>query len=187
MFTGIIEATAKVLKKPDSRLVLERPAIFDDLKIGCSIAVSGVCLSVIAFDRASMSFDVIETTLKKTKFGFLKTGDSVNLERAMKADGRFEGHIVMGHCEGVGEVKRAMEQRLIISFPPRLLPTIVPEGSVTLDGVAVTVAGPEKNQLTVALIPHTLKLTTLGSLKKGDRVNIETDILAKYLLKSHAD
>lgn len=109
MFTGIIESTAKILAKTDTGLTIARPVIFDDLKIGCSIAVSGACLSVTAFDNESMSFDVVPTTFSKTKIGSLKVGDSVNLERAMKADGRFDGHIVMGHSEGVGIVVVAPE------------------------------------------------------------------------------
>lgn len=186
MFTGIIEATATILQKTDSGLIIEHPAYFDDLKIGSSIAVSGVCLTVTAFDDRSMSFDVVPTTFQKSKLSGLKKGDRVNLERAMRADGRFEGHIVQGHCEGVGIVVDSRAPTLLtISIPSPLLPLIVPHGSLTLDGVALTVASLEKNLVSVALIPHTLSSTTLGSLKNNDPVNIETDILSKYLLSSH--
>lgn len=382
MFTGIIESTAKILKITDAGIVLARPPMFQDLKIGCSIAVSGVCLSVIAFDDASISFDVVPMTLKKTKLGSLSVGDMVNLERAMKADGRFEGHIVTGHCEGTGVVvavsgsapihaptpgpspwpsiayanvgqqgegssaltqfdrlqervwngtseskhsphviveraramrgeptsaekklwdvlkgdnidnirfrrqhpignyivdffadtlklaievdgeihldpelkeyelhrtenlnsrgisvmrfsnddilhrfndviaaiyafsrspltqlsagadlgegsgvganapgKNGMEATagisLTVRVPKPLLPYIVPHGSITLDGVALTVADVRGEEITVALIPHTLAQTTLGSLSKESLVNIETDILGKYILKAH--
>ncbi len=345
---------AKILQKTDSGLVLERPKMFNDITIGCSIAVSGACLSVIAFDAVSMSFDVVPMTFQKTKLGSLNVGDSVNLERAMKADGRFEGHIVTGHCEGTGIVvvtpkpaptpdpspvpgggsaavrephiwkgvsgltypptsvvtnARAMRKEpteaeeklwqqlrqrkvgghhfrrqrpvgsfiidfyceelclgievdggvhddkhqraydawrsehlelrgihmlrftndqvmhdissviaaikkyrkvplhpegggvaperrgggtvkdsgtiLRIKIPHQLFPYIVPHGSITLDGVALTVADLKDDEVTVALIPHTLSYTTLGFLKKGEHVNIETDILGKYILKSH--
>ena len=192
MFTGIIEATAKVLMKTGNGLVLERPVIFDDIKIGSSIAVSGVCLTVTKFDQISMSFDVIETTLSKTKFGSLKIGDSVNVERAMKADGRFEGHSVQGHCEGVGEIGLgkgggvgAEGTTLFVKIPHPLRKFVVPHGSITIDGVALTVAALSDDHVIVALIPHTRASTTLGSLKAGDAVNVETDILAKYILAAH--
>lgn len=184
MFTGIIEATGTVLQKTADSLTIERPASFDDLKKGCSVAVSGACLTVVAFDKKSMTFNVIPETWKKTKLGSLKKGDQVNLERAMKVGDRFDGHIVQGHIEGVGEVKRVKrkEKSYEITFHASLLDQyIISKGSITLDGVALTVASIEKNQITVALIPETLQVTTLGSLKKGDQVNIETDIVGKYI------
>ncbi len=180
MFTGIIEAMSDVLEA-GSKLRLARPKFFDDLKIGCSIAVSGACLTVTAFDSTSMSFDVIGTTDKKTKLGSLAPGDFVNLERAMKADGRFEGHIVTGHVEGVGTVVAVTQPALIINVPSHLLPFIVLHGTIMIDGVALTVSDLKGSHVTVSLIPHTLDVTTLGNLKKGDSVNLETDILAKYL------
>ncbi len=192
MFTGIIEATAKVLKIGRNEIMLERPESFDDIKIGSSIAVAGVCLSVTSFDTQSMSFDVIGTTLRKTKLASLTIGDAVNLERAMKADGRFEGHIVTGHCEGVGKVGfrdrgRAGEGNMMlqIQIPVSLKKYIVLHGSIAIDGVALTVAELSDSGLSVALIPHTLEHTTLGSLKAGDSVNLETDILGRYILSAH--
>lgn len=365
MFTGIIEATAKVLELTENGIQLERPKIFDDIKHGCSIAVLGVCLSVTSFTDTTMSFDVVRTTFQKTKLGSLKVGDRVNLERAMKADGRFEGHIVTGHVEGVGRVSalspnpspvpgegdegiqhvwkgvsglkyapstvvenaRSMRKKptkaedvlwqmlrgkkmsgyyfrrqrpigscivdfycedlklaievdgdvhddndqkaydewreehlrlkgihflrfknqevlsdvteviasikkycsvpltpegggvrgggmnnervshnpqlwgegtkdegavhqasdtlLTISIPQSLLPYIVHHGSITIDGVALTVAGLSDDSVTVALIPLTLEETTLGHLRKNDSVNIETDIVGKYILQAH--
>lgn len=184
MFTGIIEATAKVLQIGSNKLTLERPKQFDDIKIGSSIAVSGTCLSVVSFDVSSMSFDVVETTLRKTKLGSLRNGDSVNLERAMKADGRFEGHIVTGHSEGVGKVMR-VGAVLEIQMTTTLIPFIVLHGSITIDGVALTVAKFSGDRVTVALIPHTLEHSTLGTLNVGDAVNVETDILGKYILNAH--
>lgn len=192
MFTGIIEATAKVLETGRNSLMLERPNSFDDIKIGSSIAVSGVCLSIVSFDQSSMSFDVVQTTLEKTKLGSLVKGDSVNLERAMKADGRFEGHIVQGHCEGVGEVELGERGGaegggtiLEVHIPADLTRYILLHGSITIDGVALTVAKISGSQIFVALIPHTLQNTTLGSLRAGDTVNLETDILGRYILQAH--
>lgn len=183
MFTGIIESTAKVLQIGGGKLTLERPTMFDDLKIGCSIAVSGACLTVTAFDASSMSFDVVETTMQKTKFGLLKAGDSVNLERAMKADARFEGHIVMGHTEATGTVRSFEHDLLVIEVPESLTQFVVHHGCIMIDGVALTAAELSGNAVTIAVIPHTKAITTLGSLKAGDTVNLETDVLAKYILK----
>jgi riboflavin synthase len=185
MFTGIIEATARVVQKENSSLILERPKIFDDLKVGCSIAVNGACLSVTKFDDTSMSFDVVPTTFQKTKLGALKKGDAVNLERALKADGRLEGHIVLGHCEGVGSVEKIENNTMTISVPEHVLKYVVHHGSITLDGVALTVAELKKDHVTVALIPHTLENTTLGLLKPKDYINIESDVLGKYILQAH--
>jgi len=185
MFTGIVETTAPILRKTNDLLVLGLPSSFDDIAIGCSIAVSGVCLSVIAFDDASMSFNVVGETWARTNLGQKKEGDAVNLERALAANGRFEGHIMQGHIEGTAH---AVEWRkdgqwtvLALRLSPDLLPYIVFKGSIAIDGVSLTVAGLEGDICTIALIPHTLEVTTLGSLKPGDAVNIETDILARYV------
>ena len=186
MFTGIIEATAKIVSLDSGKLTLERPKIFDDVMIGSSIAVSGTCLSVVAFDKNTMTFDVVPMTLSKSKLGTLKPGNNVNLERALKANGRFDGHIVQGHCEGVGTVKKIDQEGddciLRIDVPKNLLPFIVQHGSISIDGVSLTVAEVEGSTVSIAVIPHTLKITTLGTLKKGDQVNVETDVLAKYVL-----
>ena len=333
MFTGIIETTAKVISYSDGVLVLERPVSFDDIKIGSSIAVSGVCLSITAFDHRTMTFDVTSETLRVTKIGSLRSSDRVNLERAMRADARLEGHVVQGHVEGVGEVlfdvcvsssiprplppeeeggfdrkhripkllrsfarmmrkkptraekilweairydqlgvrfrrqyfigglildffcprlflcvevdgeihlesaqkekdrerdaflaldhrvrtvrftnneiyqdlprvlekiknsiqnsspppseeglgveEKQQTKQLVIELPQHLLSNIIPKGSITIDGVSLTIAHIEGNRITIALIPLTLEQTTLGSLKKGDRVNIETDVLVR--------
>lgn len=188
MFTGIIEATAHVLESANGKLILGRPAIFDDIKLGASIAVSGVCLSVIAFDDASMTFDVIAETMRKTKLGDLKIGDAVNVERAMKASDRFEGHIVQGHVEGTGVICNLLSVNGILNVElcDALTRFVIEKGSITIDGVSLTVAKIEGNICTIALIPHTLSMSTLGSLKAGDRVNIETDILGRYVLSSQS-
>jgi riboflavin synthase len=187
MFTGIIESMAEVQRIDAGTVVVTRPPAFTDLKIGCSIAVSGVCLSVTAFDEKTMSFDLAETTVQKTTLGSMHVGDQVHVERPLRADGRFDGHIVQGHVEGVGEVVAApshTDAMLRIRVPSRLLPFVVHHGSITLDGVSLTVAELEQDIVSVALIPLTMETTTLSRLAIGDTVNIETDILAKYLLSN---
>lgn len=188
MFTGIIEATALVRAQGGGRLTLERPDLFDDVKLGSSIAVSGVCLTVAEMDPKSLTFDVMPETVRKTTMGALSVGDRVNLERALPAHGRFEGHVVQGHCEGVGEVigmeRQGGDVRLTVSIPDGLRRLIVPKGSICLDGVSLTVADVGTDSCTVALIPMTLTTTTLGRKRMGDHVNIETDILVRTLLAS---
>lgn len=188
MFTGIIESMAKVLDRRSDALTLERPATFDDVKIGSSIAVSGVCLTVTQLDREKLSFDVMPETTARTTIGILAIGDRVNLERALPAQGRFEGHVVQGHVEGTGEVmgveRIGHDVRLTIRIPADLGRAIVPKGSICLDGVSLTVAAAGPETCTVALIPMTLASTTLGNKRMGDRVNIETDVLVRTLLAS---
>ncbi|HRH93415.1 MAG TPA: riboflavin synthase [Candidatus Peribacteria bacterium] len=194
MFTGIVEATAPILEQRGSSLVLGRPRVFDDIKLGSSIAVAGVCLSVTAFDDRSMAFDVIPTTLKKTKLGTLKAGDAVNVERAMPAHGRFDGHVVQGHCDTVSLVRSVEDKTddnghhraIVIELPDSLKPLVVLHGSITVDGVSLTVATLDAFSFSVSLIPHTIKHTTLHALKKGDHVNLEADILGKYALQKTA-
>lgn len=181
MFTGIVEATAEVLDVSARGMTLSRPKHFDDLRIGSSIAVCGACLSVTSFDEKKMTFDLADTTLEKTKLGQLKRGDQVNLERAMKANGRFEGHIVQGHVDGVGEVTEMAGTLLRVRLPIDLRMYVMPQGSITVDGVSLTIADIHDHDITLALIPLTLSETTLGSLRTGDAVNIEADILSKYL------
>ena len=194
MFTGIIEATAKVLQRGSSTrgsplgLTIERPKSFTDLKIGSSVCVAGVCLSVVKLTKTSMQFDVVPETLKKSRLGKLKKGERVNLERAMKAGERLDGHVVQGHVEGVGEVEsgkwKVENARITFRFPLSVIHSVIPKGSIAIDGVSLTVASVVGEGVTIALIPHTMKNTTLGSLKKGDRVNVETDMLGRYLLKN---
>ncbi len=187
MFTGIVEATGQVLKNASSGLVLERPVSFSDLKIGSSVCVAGVCLSIVKLTNVTMTFDVVEETLAKTTLGDLKPAIKVNLERAMISGDRLDGHIVQGHVEGVATVrelkvesgKGKMSSQLIIQLPPSTAPSVVAQGSIAIDGVSLTVAKIDGDVVTVALIPHTLKHTTLGTLKEGDRVNIETDVMVR--------
>jgi riboflavin synthase len=192
VFTGIIESTAQVIERSENGLTLKRPACFDDIRIGSSICVSGVCLSIIEIDDKSMRFDVMQETWDRTKLGGLKKGDYVNLERALKTDGRFEGHIVQGHVDCVGEVKdvcrgatasRPGEAIMSINYPSDIKNLIVEKGSIAIDGISLTVTDVDDEAFSVSLIPLTLKETTLGSVKEGDSVNLEADILGKYMLK----
>ncbi|HCI03530.1 MAG: riboflavin synthase [Candidatus Peribacteraceae bacterium] len=184
VFTGIIEAQANIREITEKGISVERPESFDDIKIGSSISVSGACLSVVNFDEHLMKFDVVSETFQKTKLGSLKAGDKINLERAMKASDRFEGHVVQGHTETTGVVTneklRIENGELIIKVCDDVLSFLVPKGSIAIDGVSLTVATIDGNQITVALIPHTLENTTLGFLDKGDKVNIETDVMVRH-------
>ena len=191
MFTGIVETTAAVMERTESRLTLARPSSFTDVKLGSSIAVNGVCLTVVDLQSDSFAFDVVGETWRRTNLGDLLVGNAVNLERAMPANGRFEGHVVQGHVEGVATVKEWKDdgawKQLVLELPDALLPYIVEKGSIALDGVSLTVAGLRGNEVTIALIPHTLKITSLGLRRPGDAINVETDILAHYILQhSHA-
>ena len=176
--------------------MIERPKIFDDITIGSSICVTGVCLSVVEMNNISMSFDVVQETWKKTKLATLEEGDRVNLERAVRADSRLDGHIVQGHVEGVGivarysllatearnqkpETRNETESIIVIDIPFNLRDYVVPKSSIAIDGVSLTIASIEQNLCTIALIPLTIRSTTLGSLKPGVRVNVETDIMLK--------
>lgn len=179
MFTGIIEATARVLAVDDRGLMVERPPSFDDIAPGSSIAVSGACLTVAQMDEQSLWFDVVDETWDRTNFHALVAGDRVNLERAMQQGDRFDGHIVQGHVEGTGTVVLQKHGQLIVEVLADLMANIVPKGSIALDGVSLTAASIEGNRITVALIPHTLEHSTLGELQKGDRVNVETDVMTR--------
>jgi len=189
VFTGIIEAQAHVQEIGGHQLTITRPSLFSDVRLGSSIAISGVCLSVIHLENSTLSFDVVPETLKCSKLGTLKVGDSVNLERALSASGRFEGHIVQGHVEGLGTVEKITKvesgAEITIRIPSELLTMIVSKGSITIDGVSLTVADIQNDLCTIALIPLTLEHTTLGTFHVGDMVNIETDILGKYVRSHH--
>lgn len=187
MFTGIVETAAAVISKTDTGLTVERPASFGDISIGGSITVNGACLTVIAFDDTSMTFDVVPETWDKTNLGDLQTGNRVNLERSIGAQSRFEGHIVQGHVEGTGKIVSFEKPSdspwatLTIELPADLARYVVYKGSIAINGVSLTVASVEGTICTIALIPHTLEITNLGTLAVGDRVNIETDVLARYI------
>jgi len=189
MFTGIVETQSAVYAHPAGeqtmKLVIVRPTGWD-LQIGQSIAVNGACLTVTKFTEDSFTVVLMSETLRKTSFGS-KVPEVVNLERAMLATDRFEGHIVQGHVDTVGEVTGILEgdgqYELSISFDASFDTLVVPKGSITIDGVSLTVVKADLAKLSVALILHTLKETTLGELREGDNVNLEFDVIGKYLQK----
>jgi riboflavin synthase len=191
MFTGIVESVGEVRSmEPQgegSRLRVVAPEITGGLSLGDSIAVNGACLTVCQFDAESVAFDAVRETLDCTSLGALVAGDAVNLERAMRADGRFDGHIVQGHVDGIGVVreirKNADDVELHISAAVDLAGLLVDKGSVTVQGVSLTVVKALEDGFHVALIPHTLEVTTLGRLGPGDQVNLEADILGKYVVR----
>lgn len=191
MFTGIVEAKGEVVAveaRPDgARLRLGVPREFTDLAPGQSLAIDGVCLTVVALEDGVALFDLAAETLRRTTLGRLRPGASVNLERPLSAAGRLGGHFVQGHVDGVGTVTRVTPEGdgvwLEVSLPPGLARYVAEKGSVALDGVSLTVAAVEDSRCAVALIPHTLAVTTLGRKDPGDPVNVEVDILAKYLAR----
>lgn len=194
MFTGIVEAVGKVVSLEDlgdlRRFSVEAPDIADSVKVGDSIAINGVCLTVTAVDAGTFGFDAIRETLERTNVGQLAVGSRSNLERAMRADGRFDGHIVQGHVDEAGTVARLersdRDVRLHVTTSPEFAALLIEKGSVTIDGVALTVVGVREDGFDTALIPHTLEVTTLGDRRRGDRVNLEADVLGKYV-KRHLE
>lgn len=193
MFTGIIESIGKVQNVEkmvkESRLVIEDELVTTDLSVGDSISVNGICLTATNLTDNTFSVDVMHETLDKTGLVGINQGDVLNLERAMPANGRFDGHIVSGHIDGVGEIISSeadgFAQWFEIHVPSNLLKYIIYKGSVTVDGVSLTVAKvDDKNQsFSISLIPHTLEQTTLKDRIVGDSVNIENDIVGKYIEK----
>ena len=176
MFTGIVEAVGRVAAlrrtRAGARLEIEAPFEVPD---GASIAVAGVCLTAIG----GLRFDVVPETLSRTTLGSLKPGVKVNLERAMKAVDRLDGHVVQGHVDGTGVVRARRGSTLEIGVDGGVAPYLVPKGSIALDGVSLTVVEAGPDHFTVALVPYTLSHTTLGGLRRAARVNLEADILVK--------
>lgn len=186
MFTGIVEERGVVRGIEPHRLVVGCRTVVSDSDVGASIAVNGVCLTVIERTADSLSFDVSDETISRTSFTRLSPGDPVNLERPVTLASRLGGHLVQGHVDGVGEVAvlepdGAGGARLTVRPPAGLLRYLVEKGSVSVDGVSLTVAALEGDAFAVALIPHTLAATTLGATRVGDAVNLEVDLIAKYV------
>ena len=189
MFTGIIEEIGIVNKITDKPSGLEfnvsAKKIMDDLKMGDSISVNGVCLTVIKNTANSFCLDLVRETLDKSNLGDISKGDSVNLERALKANGRFGGHIIQGHVETLGVIldKRQQDDNVVLSvgLNPEWMRYCIPKGSIALDGISLTISKIEANMVDVSLIPYTLQNTTLGMKSKSDTLNIETDIIGKYV------
>ncbi len=191
MFTGIIEELGAVRRIQNSAdgasVVIAAKKILEGLSIGDSIAVSGPCLTVTGFDRDTFTAFVMPETLKKTTLGGLKAGYAVNLERALALGGRLGGHLVAGHIDAVVTItqKTPRGRAMLLSFetPPRLMRYIVPKGSVALDGVSLTVIDAEDTGFSVGIIPHTGQETTLGSREVGEAINLEVDLVGKYIEK----
>ncbi|MEK3977971.1 riboflavin synthase [Psychrobacillus sp. FSL K6-2836] len=189
MFTGIIEelGTVKNVQKSGSsmQLVIRAERILEDIKLGDSIAVNGVCLTVIEFSQSEFTVDVMPETFDATTTNLLNSGSAVNLERAMAANGRFGGHFVSGHVDGVGTIlkKRPTANAVYIDIkvPEELSHFCIPKGSITIDGTSLTIFEISKSMITVSLIPHTNKETVLGMKKERELVNIESDMLGKYM------
>ncbi len=184
MFTGIVEEIGTILKTGSS-LKISASEILNDVHIGDSIAVNGICLTVTAFDTGSFTVDAMPETYKRTALKSLSCGSKVNLERAMAANGRFGGHIVSGHIDGTGRISDYRNDGnaiwMTVTTDRELLKYIAPKGSVAIDGVSLTVVDSLRDSFSVSLIPHTSSVTTLTSHRSGDIVNIETDVLAKYI------
>lgn len=189
MFTGLVEELGKVAAvEPQTdacRLTIAASTVLEDTRPGDSIAVNGCCLTVVATDGDTWTADVMAETLAKTALGALQPGDRVNLERAVRADQRLGGHLVQGHVDGVGRVVGRTPgdhwEVVEISLPPELARYLVDKGSITVDGTSLTVVDAGDDAFTVSLIPETLARTTLGFRQPGDRVNLEVDVLAKYV------
>ena len=189
MFTGLIEQLGEVAEvvaePPGVRLVIREPRIAAAAKVGDSIALNGCCLTVVAVDGRQLTFQAGQETLSRTNLGQLGTGDVVNMERSLRAGDAVGGHYVTGHIDAVGTVDSRRDDgdwcTMWFRAPAPQLQQMASKGSVAVDGVSLTLVDVESERFSVALIPHTLALTTLGRRKVGDRVNIETDILAKYV------
>ena len=191
MFTGIVEdvgALSEVKGTGGGFRVRINTPLSSSVKVGDSLAVNGVCLTVILIDGEHVLADVGPETARVTTFGALQRGQEVNLERPMRSDGRLDGHFVLGHVDGVGvieEIRSEGESRwLTIGFPPALAPYFIRKGSVTVDGVSLTVAGLGERQFDVMVIPHTWSHTSLKGLKQGDKVNLECDMIGKYVVRA---
>jgi riboflavin synthase len=189
MFTGLIEEKGKLINKIKTgeglKLVLSANKVFDDLNIGSSISVNGVCLTVVELNKDSFAVDTIEETLKKTNLGRLNINDFVNLERPLKADARLGGHFVLGHVDTTGKVESVKELSnshfMTISYPENFKNYLIYVGSVAIDGVSMTVAEVTNNSFSIGIIPHTWIETVFSNKKPGDTVNLEFDVLGKIM------
>lgn len=195
MFTGLIEETAPLVsvtpisgEHPGARLTIEAPLVAvegEGTQIGDSIAVNGCCLTATTIDGAKLSFDLLGETLARTNLGNLQPGALVNLERALPANGRLGGHFVQGHVDCVSSLlslnAHGQDHRLEIALPPEFAHLVIDKGSITINGISLTIAEVKDESIVVWIIPHTFRVTNLGSLKVGDPVNLEFDVLAKYM------
>ena len=196
MFTGIVEGTGiiKSISKiktanriADKRIEIDLGKLRRGLRVGDSVSVNGTCLTATSILKNIAIFEVVKETTKRTSLGLLKAGDLVNLERSLRINDRIEGHIVLGHIDGVGKIedieKIPSETKIWISVNKQTAGLLVPKGSIAVDGISFTIVDVSNEVFSVALVPHTLAVTTFKSKKKGDKVNIEVDILSKYVAK----
>lgn len=194
MFTGIVEGIGKIINIKQNtknrsaiKMTVDLGKNSKGLKLGQSVALNGVCLTVTGINKSKCDFEMIEETTKKTDLGNLKVGGIVNIERSLKVGERLEGHFVLGHVDGVGIIKKIekkpKEVQIWFEIPKPLAKFVVQKGSIAIDGISLTVVDVQKNLASVCLIPHTIDVTNFSTKKIGDKVNIETDILGKYLLK----
>ena len=189
MFTGIIEEVGQISSinktKDLQSMSIKVNKILDDAKIGDSISVNGTCLTITSIDKDIFTVDIVKETLERTNLKFLHIENFINLERAMKASSRFDGHIVQGHVEGIAKILSINEYDdnfvLTLELPEKLSKYCIYKGSIALNGVSLTIAKKDKNIIDIWLIPHTLKHTTFNYNKVGDYVNVETDIVGKYI------
>lgn len=185
MFTGIVEEVGTIGEVSPGHLTVGATTVMDDLKIGDSICVNGACLTVTEIDTETFSVDVVPETLRRTNLGQLSLRDPVNLERSMKADGRFGGHIVQGHVDGTGTVQDISPDgdASLVRFvaPPAIMKYVVEKGFVAVDGTSLTVVNCDDRTFTVTIIPYTRENTVFGARDVGDVVNLEADIMAKYV------
>jgi riboflavin synthase len=177
MFTGIVRERGRVASFDGARLIVETATAAD---LGDSVAIAGVCLTVAARDNGSLAFDVVPETLARTTLGGLGAGDEVNVEASLRAGDPLGGHIVQGHVDGVGQLRERGELTWF-DAPAEIVRYCVEKGSIAVDGTSLTVAAVDEGGFAVALVPHTLEATTLGALVPGDGVNLEVDVLAKYV------
>lgn len=189
MFTGIIEemglVTEIVRSQTAARMTVQAKLVMEDIAVGASIAINGTCVTALNLSPSTFSFDISPETARLTNIGHLNAGDRVNLERPMRLSDRLSGHMVSGHIEGMGRIceKKAEENALIISIeiPAHLLKYCIPKGSIALDGVSMTINGLDERGITISVIPHTAMLTTLGHKGVGDILNLESDLIGRYV------
>lgn len=194
MFAGIIQGLGRVEKisavkenGKAAQMTVDLGRLGRGLKVGDSVSINGACLTVVKIKKGKASFEMINETMKRTALGSLTLGGMVNIERSLKVGDTLDGHFVLGHVDGVGKIidkiKQKDQTKLWVSIDKKLLRYIVPKGSIAIDGISLTVVDVNSNKISVALIPHTIAVTTLGIKKKGDLVNVEIDVLGKYARK----
>jgi riboflavin synthase len=191
MFTGIVEGMAKVKsvskskRRADTTMRVRLGKLARGLKVGDSVSINGACLTVTKLSSGDAEFEMVAETIRRTSLGKLRPGDRVNIERSLKVGDRLEGHFVLGHIDSTGTIvdiiKRPSETKLWIKLDNESITTVVQKGSIAVDGVSLTIVDIERDKLSVSLVPHTLDVTTFGLRSKGDKVNIEFDILGKYV------